>query len=151
MAKRKKPAQTETPVTTTEEPKVETKVEDKPAETPKKSTKKDEEKPVEKKKFSTEEMHKGLNKVYDVRFAFSVETRRFSFLKKMSILQMFDMFVKNRFAFVALTKDEDYNAVEKFLNNNDIVYDYQPVDKGAIEQFLAKLKDNTEYIVTRYG
>lgn len=146
MAKRKKPEQTETPVTTTEQPVVE----QKPDETPKKSAKKDE-KPVEKKKFSTEEMHKGLNKVYDVRFAFSVETRRFSFLKKMSILQMFDMFVKNRYTFVALTKDADYKAVEEFLNNNDIVYDYQPVSKGAIEQFLEKLKENTEYIVNRYG
>jgi hypothetical protein len=112
-----------------------------------------EEEEVEDEKETTKEitdravMNKYLQKVYDVKFSFSQASKRFAVNRKMTLLAMYDMFVKNRVAFVGLKSQDDYKEIHDFMTKYTVIYKYMTVSAAAKEQFLTKLRAATDYVV----
>lgn len=92
-------------------------------------------------------MNKYLQKVYDVKFSFSQASKRFAVNRKMTLLAMYDMFVKNRVAFVGLKSQDDYKEIHDFMTKYTVIYKYMTVSAAAKEQFLTKLRAATDYVV----
>lgn len=92
-------------------------------------------------------MTANLQKVYSVKYAFSEASKRFAVKRTMTLLSMYDTFVKNRNIFIGLLSQDDYLAIEKFMNEYVVIYKYKTVTKGAKEQFLRKLRNSTDYVV----
>ena len=122
----------ETPTTT--EPEAETPVE--------------EEKPTEEQKevVDIEKMKKEMMKEYVVKYSFSQNSRRLAIKKKMTLYNMYDVFIKNRQAFVALVDISDFNKIKEFMLGNACMYNYQVINKTAKQQFLDRLEYNTNLI-----
>lgn len=117
------------------------------------STDSETEEAVEEEKETTKEitdravMNKYLQKVYDVKFSFSQASKRFAVNRKMTLLAMYDMFVKNRVAFVGLKSQDDYKEIHDFMTKYTVIYKYMTVSAAAKEQFLTKLRAATDYVV----
>ena len=92
-------------------------------------------------------MNKYLQKVYDVKFSFSQTSKRFAVNRKMTLLAMYDMFVKNRVAFIGLKSQDDYKEIYDFMTKYTVIYKYMTVSATAKEQFLTKLRAATDYVV----
>lgn len=92
-------------------------------------------------------MTANLQKAYSVKYAFSEASKRFAVKRTMTLLSMYDTFVKNRNIFIGLCSQDDYLAIEKFMNEYVVIYKYKTVTKGAKEQFLRKLRNSTDYVV----
>lgn len=92
-------------------------------------------------------MNKYLQKVYDVKFSFSQASKRFAVNRKMTLLAIYDMFVKNRVAFVGLKSQDDYKEIHDFMTKYTVIYKYMTVSAAAKEQFLTKLRAATDYVV----
>ena len=92
-------------------------------------------------------MTTNLQKAYSVKYAFSEASKRFAVTRKMTLLSMYDTFVKNRNIFIGLCSQDDYLAIEEFMNKYVVIYKYKTVTKGAKEQFLRKLRNSTDYVV----
>lgn len=112
-----------------------------------------EEEEVEEEKETTKEitdravMNKYLQKVYNVKFSFSQASKRFAVNRTMTLLAMYDMFVKNRVAFVGLKSQDDYKEIHDFMTKYTVIYKYMTVSAAAKEQFLTKLRVATDYVV----
>lgn len=112
-----------------------------------------EEEEVEDEKETTKEitdravMNKYLQKVYNVKFSFSQASKRFAVNRTMTLLAMYDMFVKNRVAFVGLKSQDDYKEIHDFMTKYTVIYKYMTVSAAAKEQFLTKLRVATDYVV----
>jgi hypothetical protein len=165
----------ETPVTTTEEASTETvATEEVPAtpetpateepvvtetpaatetastETPAASTS-EEQKTVAKAKILVEYNHdEEMNRVYTTRYAISTASKRFAVLKQMSLNNMYKTFVSNRICFIACTSADDYNRIADFMLNNKVYYNRIELTAMAKTQFLAKLRECTEYAIIRW-
>lgn len=92
-------------------------------------------------------MRKELGINYDVKFSYSQASRRFAVNRKMSLLAMYDLFVKNRQAFVGLKSQDDYNHIHDFMTKYSVLYNYREIPKAGKEQFLEKLRTATDFVV----
>jgi hypothetical protein len=136
----------ETPVEKTVE---ETPVsEDKPAEeeAPADETPAEEETPPK----NTYDHDAEMAKIYNVRYAISFASKRFAVLKQMSLNNMYKTYVSNRTCFIACTSAEDYNHIYDFMMNNKVYYNRVEITTLAKLQFLAKLREYTEYAILRW-
>lgn len=141
------PAATET--TTSEEVPAATE-ETASTETPAASTS-EEQKTVAKAKILVEYNHdEEMNRVYTTRYAISTASKRFAVLKQMSLNNMYKTFVSNRICFIACTSADDYNRIADFMLNNKVYYNRIELTAMAKTQFLAKLRECTEYAIIRW-
>ena len=92
-------------------------------------------------------MRKELSTNYDVKFSYSQASRRFAVNRKMTLLAMYDIFVKNRQAFVGLKSQDDYNHIHDFMTKYSMLYNYREIPKVGKEQFLEKLRTATDFVV----
>lgn len=92
-------------------------------------------------------MRKELGTNYDVKFSYSQASRRFAVNRKMTLLAMYDIFVKNRQAFVGLKSQDDYNHIHDFMTKYSMIYNYREIPKAGKEQFLEKLRTATDFVV----
>lgn len=131
------PASTETPAAT-EEASTETATSE-------------EQKTVAKAKILVEYNHdEEMNRVYTTRYAISTASKRFAVLKQMSLNNMYKTFVSNRICFIACTSADDYNRIADFMLNNKVYYNRIELTAMAKTQFLAKLRECTEYAIIRW-
>jgi hypothetical protein len=126
---------------------------DEEEETPSTDSETEEKEEVEEDEETTKEiadravMNKYLQKVYNVKFSFSQASKRFAVNRTMTLLAMYDMFVKNRVAFVGLKSQDDYKEIHDFMTKYTVIYKYMTVSAAAKEQFLTKLRAATDYVV----
>lgn len=91
-----------------------------------------------------------MAKIYNVRYAISFASKRFAVLKQMSLNNMYKTYVTNRTCFIACTSAEDYNHIYDFMMNNKVYYNRVEITTLAKLQFLAKLREYTEYAILRW-
>lgn len=92
-------------------------------------------------------MNKELNTAYNVKFTYSEASKRFAINRKMTLLAMYDLFVKNRNAFVGLKSQDDFNHISDFMNKYSVLYNYKEIPKAGKRQFLDKLRSATDYVL----
>ena len=92
-------------------------------------------------------MNKELNTSYNVKFTYSEASKRFAINRKMTLLAMYDLFVKNRNAFVGLKSQDDFNHISEFMNKYSVLYNYKEIPKAGKRQFLDKLRSATDYVL----
>lgn len=92
-------------------------------------------------------MNKELNTAYNVKFTYSEASKRFAINRKMTLLAMYDLFVKNRNAFVGLKSQDDFNHISEFMNKYSVLYNYKEIPKAGKRQFLDKLRSATDYVL----
>ncbi len=119
--------------------------EEKPADstpTPPTTGEKLEQNPVDK-----EVMSKELMTSYDVRFAFSQNSKKYAVARKMTLYNMIEIFVKNRTAFVGVASQAAFDHIKDYVLHNPIIYAYQEFTLEARTQFIGRLEINTDYVL----
>ena len=163
-----KPAETETPDTNTEAPAGDTPVDPVPpategTETPDASDTEPADKiptdPVPPQDPVTEPVKEekpavSLSSVYPVRYHITFSHKRMAFVREMPIYNMLSTWCFNKSSFIGCTSKKDYEEIEscvKALPENKVRVEGIKLSEAAKEQFLLKLKANTDYCVLKWG
>lgn len=137
-----KPAETETPDTITEEPADDTPTDSVPPKDPVTEPVKEEKPTV------------SLSSVYPVRYHITFSQKRMAFVRQMPIYNMLSTWCFNKSSFIGCTSKKDYEEIEscvKALPDDKVRVEGIMLSAAAKEQFLIKLKANTDYCVLKWG
>lgn len=137
-----KPAETETPDTITEEPTDKTQTDSVPPQDPVTEPVKEEKPAV------------ALSSVYPVRYHVTFSQKRMAFVRQMPIYNMLSTWCFNKSSFIGCTSKKDYEEIEscvKALPDDKVRVEGIMLSAAAKEQFLIKLKANTDYCVLKWG
>lgn len=95
-----------------------------------------------------------LSSVYPVRYHITFSQKRMAFVRQMPIYNMLSTWCFNKSSFIGCTSKKDYEEIEscvKALPENKIRVEGIMLSEAAKEQFLIKLKANTDYCVLKWG
>ena len=95
-----------------------------------------------------------LSSVYPVRYHITFSQKRMAFVRKMPIYNMLSTWCFNKSSFIGCTSKKDYEEIEscvKALPENKVRVEGIMLSEAAKEQFLIKLKANTDYCVLKWG
>ena len=137
-----KPAETETPDTGDTEPADKTPTDPVPPQDPVTE-------PVTEEKPTV-----ALSSVYPVRYHVTFSQKRMAFVREMPIYNMLSTWCFNKSSFFGCTSKKDYEEIEscvKSLPENKVRVEGIMLSEAAKEQFLLKLKANTDYCVLKWG
>ena len=137
-----KPAETETPDTGDTEPTDKTPTDSVPPQDPVTEPVKEEKPAV------------ALSSVYPVRYHVTFSQKRMAFVRQMPIYNMLSTWCFNKSSFIGCTSKKDYEEIEscvKALPDDKVRVEGIMLSAAAKEQFLIKLKANTDYCVLKWG
>ena len=137
-----KPAGTETPDTGDTEPTDKTPTDPVPPQDPVTEPVKEEKPAV------------ALSSVYPVRYHVTFSQKRMAFVREMPIYNMLSTWCFNKSSFIGCTSKKDYEEIEscvKALPDDKVRVEGIMLSAAAKEQFLIKLKANTDYCVLKWG
>ena len=137
-----KPAETETPDTGDTEPTDKTPTDPVPPQDPVTEPVKEEKPAV------------ALSSVYPVRYHVTFSQKRMAFVRQMPIYNMLSTWCFNKSSFIGCTSKKDYEEIEscvKALPDDKVRVEGIMLSAAAKEQFLIKLKANTDYCVLKWG
>ena len=92
--------------------------------------------------------------VYPVRYHVTFSQKRMAFVREMPIYNMLSTWCFNKSSFFGCTSKKDYEEIEscvKSLPENKVRVEGIMLSEAAKEQFLLKLKANTDYCVLKWG
>lgn len=95
-----------------------------------------------------------LSSVYPVRYHVTFSQKRMAFVREMPIYNMLSTWCFNKSSFFGCTSKKDYEEIEscvKSLPENKVRVEGIMLSEAAKEQFLLKLKANTDYCVLKWG
>lgn len=95
-----------------------------------------------------------LSSVYPVRYHITFSQKRMAFVRKMPIYNMLSTWCFNKSSFIGCTSKKDYEEIEscvKALPDGKVRVEGIMLSAAAKEQFLIKLKANTDYCVLKWG
>ena len=95
-----------------------------------------------------------LSSVYPVRYHITFSQKRMAFVREMPIYNMLSTWCFNKSSFIGCTSKKDYEEIEscvKALPENKVRVEGIKLSEAAKEQFLLKLKANTDYCVLKWG
>ena len=95
-----------------------------------------------------------LSSVYPVRYHITFSQKRMAFVRQMPIYNMLGTWCFNKSSFIGCTSKKDYEEIEscvKALPENKVRVEGIMLSAAAKEQFLIKLKANTDYCVLKWG
>ena len=95
-----------------------------------------------------------LSSVYPVRYHITFSQKRMAFVRQMPIYNMLSTWCFNKSSFIGCTSKKDYEEIEscvKALPENKVRVEGIMLSAAAKEQFLIKLKANTDYCVLKWG
>lgn len=95
-----------------------------------------------------------LSSVYPVRYHITFSQKRMAFVREMPIYNMLSTWCFNKSSFIGCTSKKDYEEIEscvKDLPENKVRVEGIMLSEAAKEQFLLKLKANTDYCVLKWG
>ncbi len=92
-------------------------------------------------------MNDELMKNYKVRFAFSQNSKKYAAFRNMTLYNMIDIFMTNRQGFVGCVEQKDFDHIKDFVLHNPIIYKYQEFKLEGRKQFIARLEQNTDYVI----
>ena len=95
-----------------------------------------------------------LSSVYPVRYHITFSQKRMAFFREMPIYNMLSTWCFNKSSFIGCTSKKDYEEIEscvKALPENKVRVEGIKLSEAAKEQFLLKLKANTDYCVLKWG
>lgn len=137
-----KPAETETPDTITEEPTDKAPTDSVPPQDPVTES------------VTEEKPSVALSSVYPVRYHITFSQKRMAFVRQMPIYNMLSTWCFNKSSFIGCTSKKDYEEIEscvKALPDDKVRVEGIMLSAAAKEQFLIKLKANTDYCVLKWG
>ena len=82
------------------------------------------------------------------RYAASNNNLRSTVQRKMSLNDLFNIYIKQRTSFFGLESMDDYNRIEEYLLNNKFYYNHTEIPETSIKQFLSRLKYNTNAMIS---
>ena len=94
-----------------------------------------------------------LSSVYPVRYHITFSQKRMAFVREMPIYNMLSTWCFNKSSFIGCTSKKDYEEIEyciKSLPENKVRVEGIMLSEAAKEQFLLKLKANTDYCVLKW-
>ena len=95
-----------------------------------------------------------LSSVYPVRYHITFSQKRMAFVRQMPIYNMLSTWCFNKSSFIGCTSKKDYEEIEscvKALPDDKVRVEGIMLSAAAKEQFLIKLKANTDYCVLKWG
>ena len=95
-----------------------------------------------------------LSSVYPVRYHVTFSQKRMAFVRQMPIYNMLSTWCFNKSSFIGCTSKKDYEEIEscvKALPDDKVRVEGIMLSATAKEQFLIKLKANTDYCVLKWG
>ena len=95
-----------------------------------------------------------LSSVYPVRYHVTFSQKRMAFVRQMPIYNMLSTWCFNKSSFIGCTSKKDYEEIEscvKALPDDKVRVEGIMLSAAAKEQFLIKLKANTDYCVLKWG
>lgn len=95
-----------------------------------------------------------LSSTYPVRYHVTFSQKRMAFVREMPIYNMLSTWCFNKSSFIGCTSKKDYEEIEsciKALPENKVRVEGIMLSEAAKEQFLLKLKANTDYCVLKWG
>ena len=95
-----------------------------------------------------------LSSVYPVRYHITFSQKRMAFVREMPSYTMLSTWFFNKSSFIGCTSKKDYEEIEscvKALPENKVRVEGIKLSEAAKEQFLLKLKANTDYCVLKWG
>lgn len=137
-----KPAETETPDAGDTEPTDKTPTDSVPPQDPVTEPVKEEKPTV------------SLSLVYPVRYHITFSQKRMAFVRQMPIYNMLSTWCFNKSSFIGCTSKKDYEEIEscvKALPDDKVRVEGIMLSAAAKNQFLLKLKANTDYCVLKWG
>lgn len=99
---------------------------------------------------NSEEMAKELIKKYKVYFAYSYSMKSIAVLKEMMLVDICDIFIKNREAFIGLVYEKDLKYIQNIISKNIVPVRKVILKEKAKEQFLDKINFNSRYTIRKY-
>lgn len=103
-----------------------------------------------KKTLTPIEVNAELYTNYNCKFAMSTASKHLCVNKTMTLYNIYYNFIHNRSAFIGLRKMEDFNHIKEFVENNEFKIDGVVIPAVSKQQFLTRLKSNTDYVVARF-
>ena len=95
-----------------------------------------------------------LSSTYPVRYHVTFSQKRMAFVRQMPIYNMLSTWCFNKSSFIGCTSKKDYEEIEscvKALPDDKVRVEGIMLSAAAKEQFLIKLKANTDYCVLKWG
>ena len=95
-----------------------------------------------------------LSSVYPVRYHITFSQKRMAFVRQIPIYNMLSTWCFNKSSFIGCTSKKDYEEIEscvKSLPDDKVRVEGIMLSAAAKEQFLIKLKANTDYCVLKWG
>lgn len=95
-----------------------------------------------------------LSSVYPVRYHITFSQKRMAFVRQMPIYNMLSTWCFNKSSFIGCTSKKDYEEIEscvKALPDDKVRVEGIMLSAAAKNQFLLKLKANTDYCVLKWG
>lgn len=97
---------------------------------------------------SKDDVQLELCKKYTVKFAQSYFMKICAAVKQFSLFSIIETWMINRTAFIGLTSMDDFNHIKEVMEGNIITYKYKVISDSAKQDFLEKLKFNTNYVIS---
>lgn len=88
-----------------------------------------------------------VNETLNARYAASNNNLRSTLQRKMSLNDLFNIYIKQRTSFFGLESMDDYKRIEEYLLNNKFYYNHTEIPETSIKQFLSRLKYNTNAMI----
>ena len=89
-----------------------------------------------------------VNETLNARYAASNNNLRSTVQRKMSLNDLFNIYIKQRTSFFGLESMDDYMRIEEYLLNNKFYYNHTEIPETSIKQFLSRLKYNTNAMIS---
>ena len=89
-----------------------------------------------------------VNEALNARYAASNNNLRSTVRRKMSLNDLFNIYIKQRTSFFGLESMDDYKRIEEYLLNNKFYYNHTEIPETSIKQFLSRLKYNTNAMIS---
>lgn len=89
-----------------------------------------------------------VTETLNARYAASNNNLRSTVQRKMSLNDLFNIYIKQRTSFFGLESMDDYKRIEEYLLNNKFYYNHTEIPETSIKQFLSRLKYNTNAMIS---
>lgn len=89
-----------------------------------------------------------VTETLNARYAASNNNLRSTVQRKMSLNDLFNIYIKQRTSFFGLESVDDYKRIEEYLLNNKFYYNHTEIPETSIKQFLSRLKYNTNAMIS---
>lgn len=89
-----------------------------------------------------------VTETLNARYAASNNNLRSTVQRKMSLNDLFNIYIKQRTSFFGLESIDDYKRIEEYLLNNKFYYNHTEIPETSIKQFLSRLKYNTNAMIS---